>query len=143
LIELFVLQPGDFDRIVEIWKESGLSHRPKGRDQRERIAREIEGDCSVFLGARHDGTIVGVVLGTHDGRKGWINRLAVVPAWRGQGIATKLVREVERRIRAQGIEIVTCLIEDDNEDSMRFFEALGYVEHRECIYYSNRLNPDV
>jgi len=143
VIEISELQPSDYDRLIEIWRESGLSYRPKGRDTRPRITREMAGPCSVFLGARSEGAIVGVVLGTHDGRKGWINRLAVLPAWRGRGIARKLVREVERRIHAQGIEIVTCLIEEGNESSMRFFEALGYVEHRECIYYSNRLSPDV
>ena len=46
---------------------------------RERLAAELEGDRSVFLAAELEGQIVGVVLGTHDGRKGWINRLAVTP----------------------------------------------------------------
>ena len=103
----------------------------------------MEGPCSVFLGARIDSETVGVVFGTHDGRKGWINRLAVLPAHRRLGIARELVAEVERQLRSKGIDIVTCLIEEWNESSARFFEEIGYVEHRECVYYSKRGSPDV
>jgi len=142
-IEIVELRPTDFDRMVEIWEESGLSYRPKGRDRRRRVEKEMEGNCSIFLGARDGSKMVGVVLGTHDGRKGWINRLAVVPAWQGQGLGKRLVREVEQRLHVRGIEIVTCLIEEWNESSLRFFESLGYVEHREILYYSHRLSPDV
>jgi len=49
---------------------------------------------------------------------------------------------VERRLLEKGIEIVTCLIEDWNEGSMAFFERLGYVPHRDIVYYSKRRFPD-
>ncbi|MBU0596123.1 GNAT family N-acetyltransferase [Candidatus Bipolaricaulota bacterium] len=133
----------DYDAIVRLWEESGLPYRPEGRDRRDRIAHEIDGSCSVFLGAEEDGTLVGAVLGTHDGRKGWINRLVVAPTHRKRGIGAALVAEVERRLAELGIEIVTCLIETWNTGSMSFFEGLGFVEHGECVYYSKRKNPNV
>jgi len=132
----------DYDALVSLWEEGGLPYRPQGRDQKERIAREIDGPCSVFLAAEDDGRVVGAVLGTHDGRKGWINRLVVAPPHRGRGIGAALVAEAERRLASLGIEIVTCLIETWNDGSMRFFEKLGFVAHNECIYYSKRKSPD-
>ena len=114
-----------------------------GRDRRERIAREIEGSCSIFLAAEEDGRLVGTVLGTHDGRKGWVNRLAVLPSYRRRGIGRALVAELEARLLRAGIEIVTCLIEDWNDGSMAFFEGIGYVPHRDIVYYSKRQDPDV
>ena len=136
------LVPADYDTLVLLWEDAKLPYRPKGRDRREQIAREIAGPCSVFLAAEEDDELVGAVLGTHDGRKGWINRLVVSPGHRKRGIGYALVAEVERRLEARGIEIVTCLIERWNDGSKKFFERIGFVEHDECSYYSKRKNPD-
>ena len=136
------LRPEDYDGLIVLWGEAGLPYRLHGRDGRERIAREIEGFCSVFLAAEEEGRLIGAVLGTHDGRKGWVNRLAVLPEHRGRGIGSALVAEVERRLLEKGIGIVTCLIEGWNESSKAFFERIGYVPHRDIVYYSKRRSPD-
>jgi len=137
------LRAEDYDELIALWNEAGLPHRPRGRDGRDRLVREIQGDRSIFLAAEEGGRLVGAVLGTHDGRKGWINRLAVSPAHRGRGIGSSLVNEVEERLRGEGIEIVTCLIEDWNEGSMAFFERIGFVPHPDIVYYSKRRSADV
>jgi len=137
------LKAEDYDELIALWGAAGLPYRPRGRDGRDRIAREIAGDCSIFLAAEERGErLVGAVLGTHDGRKGWINRLAVRPERRGRGIGRALVAAVEERLRAMGIEIVTCLIEDWNEESMVFFERIGYVRHPDIVYFSKRRSPE-
>ena len=87
--------------------------------------------------------MVGAILGTHDGRKGWINRLAVAPDQRRLGIAQKLVGAVEQRLIDLGIEIFACQIEDWNETSMTVFDRLGYTRHADIIYFTKRLRPDV
>ena len=115
----------DYDALVTLWRETGLPYKPQGRDRRDRIEREIRGPNVTFLVAEVEDQLVGSVLATHDGRKGWINRLAVTPAFRFRGIAKKLVAEAENRLSSQGIEIVACLIEDWNVDSKRFFETIG------------------
>jgi GNAT superfamily N-acetyltransferase len=76
---------------VRLWQESGLPYRPDGRDRRERIARELAGPCSTFLAAEEDSRLVGAVLGTQDGRKGWINRLVMAPSRRREGVGEALV----------------------------------------------------
>lgn len=137
------LKAEDYNELIALWEAAGLPYRPRGRDGRDRITREIAGDCSIFLAAEERGErLVGAVLGTHDGRKGWINRLAVRPEHRGRGIGRALVAAVEERLRAIGIEIVTCLIEDWNEESMAFFERVGYVRHPDIVYFSKRRSPE-
>lgn len=133
----------DYDSLVELWNRSGLPYKPAGRDSRGHIARELEGPCSIFLGAEVDGELAGAVLGTHDGRKGWINRLSVAPEHRRKGIGRALVRAVEKRLEGLGIEIVTCLIETWNDRSLAFFDALGYVRHDDILYFSKRKGPEV
>ena len=132
----------DYMVMLQIWERAGLSFRPEGRDEKTRLRHEMKHETAVFLGAEEAGRLIGVVLGTHDGRKGWINRLAVLPEHRHKGIGRRLVEAVEERLQGRGIRIVTCLIEGDNEASMRFFESLGYVGHPDITYYSKRSSPD-
>jgi ribosomal protein S18 acetylase RimI-like enzyme len=87
--------------------------------------------------------IIGSILATHDGRKGWLNRLAVSPNYRKRGIARMLVQEAEKRLLSRGIEIFACQIEDWNQTSMSVFENLGYTKHNDITYFSKRLRPDV
>jgi len=132
----------DYDAVVRIWTDAGLSFRPRGRDRREKIQAELEQGTALFLVAEEGGEVVGAVLGTHDGRRGWINRLAVSPAHRRRGIARRLVEAVEARTKALGIEIVSALIESENEASLAFFCAIGYIHAPDIEYVSKRRSAD-
>jgi ribosomal protein S18 acetylase RimI-like enzyme len=135
----------DYDRVMELWAEGGLPLKPQGRDSRENIGRQIVLPNVLFLVAEAgEGVrVVGTVLATHDGRKGWVNRLAVDAALRRKGLGARLVREAERWLEAQGMDILACLIEDDNAVSMTVFERLGYKKHPEIIYFAKRKFPGV
>jgi len=133
----------DYSMLVRTWEESGLPYKPAGRDKKENIAREISRPNAIFLVAEKDGHLVGSAFGTHDGRKGWINRVAVIPAFRRHGIAAFLVRELERRISGMGIGIIACLIEEWNEESMKFFEKIGYTCHKDIFYLTKRRHSDI
>ncbi|MDD1743944.1 MAG: GNAT family N-acetyltransferase [Methanomassiliicoccales archaeon] len=130
----------DYNQVIELWHGCGLPFRPEGRDSSERIAKEIERSDTSFLVAECQGEIVGTVLGTSDGRKGWINRLAVRPDHRRMGLARRLMKEMESRFEAQGLEVFSCLIEDHSDSSMRLFEKAGYKDDPTVHYFSKRLN---
>lgn len=132
----------DYAMLIRMWEEAGLPYKPAGRDRIENIAREIRGPNAIFLVAEKSGQLVGSAFGTHDGRKGWINRVAVLPNCRRSGIASMLVKAVERRLNEKGIDIIACLIEDWNKESMVFFERLGYTRHEDIFYYTKRRHRD-
>lgn len=135
----------DYARIMELWAAGGLPLKPQGRDTRENIGRQIAMPMVLFLVAEdgEGGRVVGTVLATHDGRKGWINRVAVDAGSRRKGLGARLVREAERWLEAQGMDILACLIEDENAVSMTVFEKLGYKKHPEIIYFAKRKFPGV
>jgi ribosomal protein S18 acetylase RimI-like enzyme len=132
----------DYDALLSLWNVAKLPHKPAGRDKKENIRLEIEQTNAVFLVAEKEDVLIGSAFGTHDGRKGWINRVAVLPKWRRRDIAAHLVNEIEHRLNGMGIEIVACLIEDWNKESMKFFERIGYKRHNDIFYFSKRRSPD-
>lgn len=87
--------------------------------------------------------MIGVVLGTHDWRKGWINRLAVHPDRRRRGIARKLIEACEQAFLDLGIEIFAALVESDNEVSTAIFRRTGYKMDIPVHYFHKRLGPEV
>ncbi len=133
----------DYEEIVKLWSRAGLAHKPKGRDSKEAIQKQMKENPEFFLGAFENGKLIGTVIISSDTRKGWINRLAVNPEHRGHGIATALIKESEKILRGHGIRIFCALIEDYNKKSKALFKKCGYTEHRDIIYFSKRDSNDI
>jgi GNAT superfamily N-acetyltransferase len=128
----------DYDEIIALWKRSDLPFRPSGRDRKEAVQAQMAANPDFFLGAFEGDRLVGTVVVTSDGRKGWINRLAVHPDFRRKGVAKTLIRESEETLRKHGLRIFCALIEDYNKSSMQLFRKCGYKEHHDIVYFSKR-----
>ena len=126
----------DYDELLALWQRSGLhSLKPQGRDSRANLARQLASGVQTILGSEVDGQLVGAVIVTHDSRKGWINRLAVDPAYRRQGHAGRLIAAAEAVLREQGMHVIAALIESDNDASLALFRKTDYVEGDPGIHY--------
>ena len=112
----------DFDTVAAIWQAAGLEVV-----SRAELADKLTRDPELFLVAEHGEQVAGVVLGTYDGRRGWILRLAVDPGHRRQGIAAGLVAELERRFRDLDCPRVNLLVLPDNAAGLRFWQEMGYL----------------
>ncbi len=134
----------DYDDIIRIWVDAGLPYKPFGRDKKERIAKEMQRPDTAFIGIHDDeaGMLIAVGLATYDGRKGWINRVAVLPDFRHQGLAGRIIRECETFLEQQGAEIIACLIEEYNLPSMALFQKHGYYFHEDIHYFSKRKSEE-
>ena len=137
-VKIRQLTPGDYEGIIGLWERVGLPAKPKGRDSRTKLSRQMKQSPDFFLGAEVRGKLVGVIVASSDGRKGYLNRIAVDPDCRGQGIAQRLTLAAEDALRRTGIKIITLLVERDNIPSIQLAHKLGYVEHPDIIYFSKR-----
>ncbi len=134
----------DYERIMELWRRSGLtSLKLRGRDSRQAFAQQLESGIQTVLGLEHDGRLIAVVVATHDSRKGWVNRLTVDPDYQRQGLARRLLADVEDMFREQGLFITVALIEDWNKASLALFLQEGYRLNDDIYYVSKRESDDV
>lgn len=138
------LSGSDYNGLIALWREAGLPSRPAGRDSREALRVQMGLSFCRFYGVRDGkGVLSGAVIANHEGRKGWINRLAVRPGARRTGIARALVRACEEWLRAEGIVLVAALVEGDNTDSQALFTACGYARDDSLVYFRKAAAPDV
>jgi ribosomal protein S18 acetylase RimI-like enzyme len=118
--------PDDFAQVQNLWAsmEKGVS---LGRsDTSEEIEKKLAHDPDLFLVAEENGQIIGTVLGGFDGRRGLLYHLAVAASFRAQGIGSRLMDEIEARLRAKGCLRCYLMVLADNEEAMRYYENHGW-----------------
>jgi ribosomal protein S18 acetylase RimI-like enzyme len=128
----------DYGDLIRLWRSSGLPFKPRGRDSKPAIAKQMNTNPDFFLGAFMDQKLIGAAVLSSDLRKGWINRLAVNPERRRRGVATALIEESEKILRKKGLRIFCCLIEGSNAASKALFKSCSYSEYTDISYFTKR-----
>ena len=143
-IQIKYLTENDYEELIKLWTASGLHIKPEGRDSKEKIQTEITSDFGTFIGAYDNEKLIGVIIATFDGRKGWLNRLAVHPDYRRHGIGKLLINEGENYLKTKkSALIIGVLIEDWNEPSLKLSQKMGFFLHKDISYLSKRDNDNV
>lgn len=132
----------DYDEMIRVWSVSGLPFKPNGRESRAMVAAEIAREQCAFFGTFDGDKMVALVIANYDGRRGWINRLAVDPDYRHLGLAAELLEKGEEFLHRYGDVIICALIEEMNLPSMGLFKKNGFVCLKEITYWSKRPRPD-
>jgi len=117
-------RPSDHDALVSLWSSCGLL-RP-WNDPRRDIERKLVHDPDGLLVLEADGCLAGSVMVGYDGHRGWVNYLAVDPAWRGRGLGRMLMDKAEQRLLALGCPKVNLQVRASNEHAVAFYRHLGY-----------------
>jgi ribosomal protein S18 acetylase RimI-like enzyme len=144
MIEIRILSADDYDAICGVWAASGVHYQTTGRESRESFAKQMASDIQTVLGAidTEDGDrLIGVAIATHDGRKGWISRLGVLPDRQREGIGTRLIRAADELLHEKGLTIVAALVEHWNEASLGLFKSQGFLVN-DTYYLSKRDHPN-
>jgi ribosomal protein S18 acetylase RimI-like enzyme len=118
--------PNDYAAAFALWQAAGEGIGVGISDQPEEIEKKCQRDPDLFLVAEHSGQIVGTVIGGFDGRRGMIYHLAVAPECRRQGLAKRLMEEVETRLRQKGCRKAYLLVKNGNESAKLFYKENGW-----------------
>ena len=128
--------PDDYDPALTVWENMETGVRVGPSDSPAEIQKKVARDPDLFLVAEMDGRVIGTVIGGYDGRRGMIYHLAVLPAFRGRGIGSQLLTEVERRLQARGCLKCYLLVIGDNREAIEFYEQRGWFHMAEDRVYA-------
>ncbi|HEY6343393.1 MAG TPA: ribosomal protein S18-alanine N-acetyltransferase [Bryobacteraceae bacterium] len=94
---------------------------------REYFEKYIGESPALFLVAEAAGRVVGYIIGAVTRYGGEIGSLAVLPPYRGQHIATKLLRIMMRRLEQRGVSAARLTVRKDNKEAIDLYKKLGFV----------------
>lgn len=118
--------PADYQQTYDLWCSIEKGVHVGRSDSLSEIEKKLTRDPDLFLIAEVDNQIIGSVIGGYDGRRGLIYHLAVHMAFREQGIGSRLLQDVEARLRAKGCLKCYLLVTDDNPEAKRYYQDRGW-----------------
>lgn len=128
----------DYDEVRALWKETeGIVL--SAVDSRETITRFLERNPTLSFVARDGDLVVGAVLCGHDGRRGYIDQLAVRKSHRRQGIGKGLVSRCLYNLMRINIRKYHLFVIEENQDAIAFWKNIGWAERVELATMSQNM----
>jgi ribosomal protein S18 acetylase RimI-like enzyme len=118
----------DKAELIQLWKECKLSNSKN--DPEKDINRKLKSGCGSILIGVEDGAIVASAMVGYEGHRGWINYLAVLPAFQGLGYGKQIMEKAEQELRKVGCPKINLQIRVENKAVVKFYEGLGFFEDK-------------
>ena len=135
MVTIRVMSTADYDAVLELMQKTpGISLRDA--DSREATERYLERNPGMSFVAEVDGGLVGCVMCGHDGRRGYLQHLLVLPAYRRQGIANALVERCLTRRAQLGIRKCHRDVFKTNDSAARYWQGQGWQLRTDIDRYS-------
>ena len=133
--------PEDYPAVMALWSVSdGMLLREA--DSEENIIRYLQRNPGVSFVALHQQIIVGAVLSGTDGRRGYLQHLAVDPEFQKQGIGRQLVQCVTDALLHEGIAKTHLFVSHDNKSAQAFYQNMGWQPRDEVRMFSFNASSD-
>jgi RimJ/RimL family protein N-acetyltransferase len=130
----------DLPEMMALWRAAAIQISPTDSEQGLRRHLALSGNLAWVL-CDGTGRMIGTLLGSDDGRRGWINHLAIHPDVQGHGYGQRLITAVTTRLTAQGCEKVNLLVRQTNQQVVPFYENIGFAVD-DNIFMTKWLNRD-
>lgn len=126
----------DYEKVYALWmscKNMGFNDID---DSKEGITRFLERNPNTSFVAMENDELLGIILGGHDGRRGYIYHMSVAENHRKKGIGSSLVEKCLESFKNEKISKVALLVFKYNENGNAFWEKQGFIL-REDVNYRN------
>lgn len=132
------MQPIDLPEVVEFWHSIegiGMSPDDNPVDLEEYLCHNSGLSFVAFDGSQ----LVGAVLCGQDGRRGYINHLAVAKSHRRNGLGEKLVNRCLGALLELGIRKCHIFVFQNNQQAIAFWSQTGWEHRTDLIIMSKRI----
>jgi ribosomal protein S18 acetylase RimI-like enzyme len=125
---------GDYEQAYTLWQNTpnvGLNNHD---DTRDGIAKYLARNPDTCFVAEEGSRIIGVMLGGHDGRRGYIYHAAVDGGAQRHGVGSALLDAVMGALGREGISKVALVAFEKNEKGNAFWEKQGFASRNDLVY---------
>jgi ribosomal protein S18 acetylase RimI-like enzyme len=125
----------DYDDFIALMKNTdGVTFRDAdSRESTQRYLLRNPGLSFVALEGKH---VVGCIMSGHDGRRGYLQHLVVLPTHRKRGIASRLVESCLDGLARLGIQKSHIDVLQENHSAHAYWEARGWKLRTDIRRYS-------
>jgi len=132
---LRTMTPTDYDAVLALMQSTpGISLRDA--DARDATERYLARNPGLSFVAEREGRLIGCVMCGHDGRRGYLQHLLVLPDSRRQGIAQALVQRCLNELEHLGIHKCHLDVFKSNTGGARFWQGRGWQLRTDIDRYS-------
>ena len=110
--------------VITLWQKCGLV-QPCNIPHLD-IQRKLKVNPELFLVGTMGVKIIATAMGGYEGHRGWVNYLAVDPAFRKKGFGRQLMAEIEKRLLALGCPKINLQVRMDNTSALEFYSRIGF-----------------
>lgn len=129
------LKISDYEDIILLWqKAEGVKLREA--DSKGGIEKYLQRNPGLSFVAEANGQIVGTIMSGHDGKRGYIQHLAVAPDMRLTVIATGLLSNCLSALKSEGILKSHIHVLSTNELAKNYWSNRGWVKRKDIEVYS-------
>lgn len=129
------MEISDYPVVIKLWSETE-SMSLREADSRENIAAYLNRNPGLSFVAVDENVIIGAVLVGTDGRRGYLQHLAVSAGRRGQGIGQQLISAAVGALSQQGIAKTHLFVANENSAAQAFYQKLGWFAREEVRMFS-------
>lgn len=140
MINIRTMTVDDYDGVYKLWINTPGMGLNTTDDSEEGICKFLSRNPTTNFVAEDNGKIIGVILSGHDGRRGYIYHTAVLPDYRNQGIARKLVDNAMDALEKEGINKVALVAFAKNEIGNGFWEKIGFTVRDDLVYRNKNIH---
>lgn len=125
----------DYEEVYRMWQITTKRALSKA-DEKTQMERYLRRNAGMSQVAVIDGKIVGTVLAGHDGRRGFIHHMAVMPEYRRKHIGHSLAEKAIEKIQSEGIDKTHIFCYQNNETGQSFWRDFGFKKREDVFVYS-------
>jgi GNAT superfamily N-acetyltransferase len=121
------LQKSDFEEAYQLWSNHNLKVLEQNQEQ-SIFESTLEYNPETCFKVEYLGQIIGTILGTFDGRCGYVYRFCVNSKYQKHGIGSLLLDTVEQILLTKNCNQINLVIMDYKiEKLMPYYQKRGYI----------------
>jgi ribosomal protein S18 acetylase RimI-like enzyme len=139
MYKIRIMNIDDYKEIINLWENTpgvGLSGND---DTKKSIKMFLEKNKNICFVAEVDKQIIGTIMAGNDGRRGHIYHLMVKEEYRNNGIGKKLLENVEKALKKEGIRKIFIVAFKTNKLGNIFWKNNGYEIRKDLNYRDKRI----